>query len=225
MANRTLRRAYNGAANPADGDGGSVAASEQPEPITGDADGDESVDGAKPDVDGATNDASEPTGGAAYAGVVEIDPAQLDEFIANGGQRNDAGESTTTDGEQPRRRRARSDAGTTRGKRGGKAPQTDIKPLLALVHTWAPIMLKIPELAVSPKELDQLAAAFDEFSRHHEVPAVTEKRMSEVNLIIALGMVYGTRLVAFGKRKQNERKRGTGPQPVTPFPMQQTQVV
>lgn len=220
MANRTLRRPRNGAKGDALASGSGAGESEQPEPVPGNDDGDAELDGTEQVADGPVDDDAEPASGAAHVGVVEIDPGTLDQFIASGGQRTEPGDAP---GEPTRKRRTRADAGTTRGTRKGKGTPQDITPLLTLVHTWAPIMLKIPELSASPKELETLVTAYNEFAKYHPVPEFTEKRMSEVNLVIALGMIYGTRLIAFGKRKQNERKK-QGPQAVVqpmPFPSQQ----
>lgn len=202
MANRTLRRTR----KPAASDTGTTLTSgepvEQPGTVAGTDDSISRADGTEPDTDGASADDTSTDDGVTRSGVVEVDPADIDAFIASGGHRTDA---EPEPGSEPRQRRKRSPNGTRRSTRKNEAPQ-DLAPLLNMVHTWAPIMLGIPELAVPPSEQKQLADAYAEFCKHHAVPEVTEKRISEANLVIALCMVYGTRLIAFGKRKQNERK-------------------
>jgi hypothetical protein len=83
-----------------------------------------------------------------------------------------------------------------------------------MVHTWAPIMLNIPELHADEAELKQLSDAYSEFCKHHDMPEVTEKRISEANLVIALMAVYGTRLVAFAKRKKTDAPKRAPVMPI-----------
>jgi hypothetical protein len=93
-----------------------------------------------------------------------------------------------------------------------------------MVHVWAPVMLNIPELAIAPEDLKTLSDAYIEFCKHHAVPEVTEKRLSEVNLIIALGMTYGTRAIAYMNRKKQERKTAQ-PNNVAQMPQPQTRAM
>lgn len=213
MADRTLRRARPKAGKPVV----FGATDEQPGDVAGTVNGDTVASGAEPDTNGASELDTTEVDGAARIGVVEVDPADIDQFIASGGHRTEP----EPDASKPRQRRQRSDTGTTRRRRSGKEAPQDLAPLLNMVHTWAPIMLQIPELAVPPDELKQLTDAYAEFSKHHAVPEVTEKRISEANLIIALCMVYGTRFVAFAKRKSNERKAAPQQQQSNVVPMQQ----
>lgn len=76
-------------------------------------------------------------------------------------------------------------------------------------------MLHTPELGISKEELKQLNDAYVEFCRYHDVPLIDPKRMSELNLIGAVVMIYGTRAwTIVRKKKQN------GPQKVVAMPQQ-----
>jgi hypothetical protein len=199
MANRTLRRPRTTTIGITELDGINDGASES---IVGT---DDSIPSAKRDSVAASDDAGDDTGTVdkpVGSGVVEIDPADLDKFIAGGG----TGGDSESDSDKPRKRKPRSDAGTVRRKRGSKEAPQDITALLNMVHTWAPIMLGIPELAADAEELEKLSSAYNEFCKFHAVPAITEKRISEANLIIALFSVYGTRGIAYFKRMSQEKK-------------------
>jgi hypothetical protein len=77
-----------------------------------------------------------------------------------------------------------------------------------MIHTWGAVLLKTPELMLSTDESQKLSESYAQFCEHHEVPVLTEKRMSEVNLIVAVLSIYGPRLIAINNRKKNERKSG-----------------
>jgi hypothetical protein len=74
-----------------------------------------------------------------------------------------------------------------------------------MVHTWASVLLKTPELMLDPTEVKQLSDAYETFSQHHDVPLLTAKRMSEINLIAVACTLYGTRFVAITHRKKAQR--------------------
>jgi hypothetical protein len=210
VANRSLRRATkpadNGAAIPVIRDGkpesGDVGLSEPIEAAIGDTGANDSVIESESDrVD--------------FGGAVEIDPAKLDEYI-RADTRTGTGDS---DGGPTRRtRHTRSDAGRPRKQRGRKETAQDIGPLLTMAHTWASVLLKTPELALDGSEVEQLSKAYGVFCEYHEVPVLTPKRASEINMIAAVCVVYGTRLFAIKNRKKaeaEERKRAAN---IRPFP-------
>lgn len=63
-----------------------------------------------------------------------------------------------------------------------------------------------PELALDEPEAKQLAGAITEVSRHYAIN-VDEKTMAWGQLFIAIGMIYGTRLIAVRTRKKTEAKK------------------
>lgn len=81
-----------------------------------------------------------------------------------------------------------------------------------MVHTWGAILLHTPELNITEKELSTLNESYAEFSKYHDIP-MDPKRLSELNLIGSITMVYGTRIWAIMRRhKMQTRSR------VVPFP-------
>lgn len=199
MANRSLRR--NPGGNGADaGNVSSVIGSaigSEPEHVSGSADDDTRVNGT------VTVDESKPdsVGGVSY---VEVDPARLSEYINAGTGTSDGTGTGTSDG--TRKRKPRSDAGQPRGGRQPRSTAKEtIAPFIEMAHTWAAVFLKTPELQLDPTEVKQLSDAYDVFCKYHDVPIMSPKRMSEIQLIGAMGMVYGTRIVAITARRKQER--------------------
>jgi hypothetical protein len=202
MANRTLRRTGKRVEN-VDGSN---------DVRKGDVSHVDSADGASaPGTDGnidnngeqsySTEHSTSDSAGASVrnnvTNIVELDPTELQQFIADGDRDRD---SDGTDSGEPRKQRK------TRGpnKRTKQASQTIDVTAIQMVHTMLSVVLHTPELALDESEAKQLSDAYAEFSKYHEVPLVTPKRLSEINFAGALLTVYGTRAVAVfrkGKRK------------------------
>lgn len=130
--------------------------------------------------------------------VVEVEPGQLTEFI----ERDTA--SSGTDSDSGTRRRRRTEPGTRRKRK--ETPQ-DIGDLFTLAHTWGSVFLRCPELMLDEdgSEAKKVNDAYQKFCEHHDpLPALTAKRMSEINLIVALAMVEVPRIMAIAKRKKEE---------------------
>lgn len=130
--------------------------------------------------------------------VSEFDPSDYDSVRVGTGT-----ESSSGDGK--RGRKPRSDSGKQRGRKATKGSPQNVEALVGMVHTWASVILKTPELMLAPDEVKQLSAAYEQFTEYHEVPLLTPKRMSEINLISTALFMYGTRLVAIKNRKTTER--------------------
>lgn len=192
MANRTLRRSYNrteqSVQSDAIADGSDESTTGQSE--LGVSEPDSSVDG-----DGSES-VREFVSDSGSVRVVEIDPERIDEFIANGG--SDSGDGNS----EPRKRRKY----TRRNATGRKKAQETIAPFLMLAHNWASVLLKTPELSLSEDEAKKLDEAYVSFCEYHDVPALSPKRMSEINLIAAACMVYGPRFVAWRNRVKDEAR-------------------
>lgn len=77
------------------------------------------------------------------------------------------------------------------------------------LHALLSATLKVPELALDPREGAQLAAALANLQKFYPVH-VTEKALAWGNMLTAVGMIYGTRFAAISARKAAERKN---PQP------------
>jgi hypothetical protein len=78
------------------------------------------------------------------------------------------------------------------------------------VHALLSATLKIPELALDPKEGQHLASALANLQRYYPVH-VTEKALAWGNVFSALGLVYGTRFAAMRVRMASERKNAQAP--------------
>jgi len=159
--------------------------------------------GTEPDTDsssgGNDNEPVSVSDSPKRIGVIEIDPNELDSVIRErSDNRDDSGGKRT--------RKPRSDNGVKRGRKSRKEAPQNVEALVTMVHTWAAVLLKTPELMLDQSEVKQLNAAYETFSEHHEVPLISPKRLSEINLIGAMCMIYGTRFVAVSKRKKEARK-------------------
>jgi len=195
MADRTLRRTYTGTIpNPViDSDAVGSVTDELPD---GDGSGDGNDSATVGDGEDTERDTERTSGGVR---IVEVDPEQLSEYIARDG----AGSGDdTSNGDGTRKRRKRGPNKRTTGK--VKAQET-VEPFLLMAHTWAAVFLKCPEIALNEDEAKRLSDAYSSFCEYHTVPILSAKRMSEINMILALGMVYGPRFVAVRNRIKNER--------------------
>jgi hypothetical protein len=160
------------------------------------------VSDRKPDSD--DRDANKQSNGAERIGVVEVEPKRLGEFIANGGA--GAGSDSADGGDSGTHKRRGRKPGT-KNKSRKEAPQ-NVEALVTMVHTWAAVLLKTPELMLEETEVKSLSDAYSEFCQWHDVPILTPKRMSEINLIATGLLIYGTRFVAIKKRmKQAKQQR------------------
>lgn len=200
MANRTLRRprsAANGTAdNTANTDGreqGSVTDNDSESAIT-----DTNTDNVGGDTDSESNEIH------GSVGVVEIDPAEFDAELADTGTASGDGDDSGT-----RKRRRRSDAGTSRtiGGRGRKSkaspPSVDA---VVLLHTMASVMLKTPELMLEKDEAQKLCDGLFELQKHFDIPVPSEKTIAIGAMVAVAGQVYGTRIMAINMRKKMERE-------------------
>jgi hypothetical protein len=197
MVNRTLRRPRKQLDN---SDSGVIITTR----IEPDSDGsvtntvDEST-GAESTDDNVSNgdvkDDTEQPDGPSGNDVVEIDPAKLGEFIDNGGT---TGSDSDSDGTGERKRRK------PRGPNKSKAQATNLEPVLMMAHTWAAVLLKTPEIGIDKDEAKQISDAYVEFCKYHTVPVLTPKRMSEINMLGALGIVYGPRIMAAVRNRKKK---------------------
>ena len=191
MANRTLRRPNGGSGKSPviiDGTLRGDARTVVLEPV------------AKQDSDRSARtddtDATPERNGPVKQRVTEFDPG-------NAATSGDTTSDGSGDGKRSRRRR--SDSGVKRARKSRKETPQNIEAVAGMIHTWASVLLKTPEIALDQDELKQLSEAYDNFSEHHEVPVLTPKRMSEIQLVSTLLMMYGTRFIAISNRKRAEK--------------------
>lgn len=192
MANRTLRRNYTESTESANSfavSDGRAQGSES-ERIEREPDPDTIVNG-----NGNVNESDIGSDGGGVS-AIEIDPEQLGDLIAGNGTGSDNGSDT-------RKRRGRKPGSKNRS---GKAKaEASVEPFLMMAHTWASVLLKTPEIALEASEAKQLSDAYSVFCEHHDVPVLSPKRLSEINLIAAMFMVYGPRFVAVRNRIKQDK--------------------
>lgn len=198
MADRTLRRAYGGTRE---------STGELSGIINGDV-------GSKPDSAGTVigddssivNDGTDAIGdterSSGSIGVVEIDPEQLDEYIAGDSATGNGSDSTT--GKRERKKR-----GPNKRTTGAKKAQDSIAPFIMMVHTL--MAAKVPEMALEMDEAERVSKAYINFCEYHDIPILSAKRMSEIELISMLWMVYGTRIIAIRNRMKVEKAKNVTP--------------
>ena len=63
---------------------------------------------------------------------------------------------------------------------------------------------KLPEMAISPDEANQLAVALANYLRHSNA-VVSQKTIDTLILVGAIGMIEGTRVMAIMGRKRAEK--------------------
>ena len=134
----------------------------------------------------------------AAAGFTIIEPGAV-----GGGAGGDSGRGNDT-AEQPARRRGRKPGSRNAS---GKTPPLDINGVEAILfsaHSILASIVKTPEIALEQVEARQMAEAIANVSRHYDI-AATQKTLDWANLIMAAGMIYGTRLYAIrAKRVANK---------------------
>lgn len=71
-----------------------------------------------------------------------------------------------------------------------------------MIHTL--MASKVPEMAMTSDEAERVSSAYVNFCDHHDIPILSAKRLSEVELISMLWMVYGTRVIAIRSRMKDD---------------------
>ena len=127
-------------------------------------------------------------------GDVEIDPASIGP--------GDAG--VRADGE-PRKRRGRQPGTKNKPKVSSGVSVGALEGLLFSTHQLLAAIAKTPELALDETEAKQLAEAATNVARHYNIEAGA-KAIDWSNLMIAMGMIYGTRIAAVMNKKKGEAK-------------------
>lgn len=208
MADRTLRRAYNrtnGVEEPVPNATGSDEGS-APVTVSGNTDADTSINGNGENAIGESHSAER-------IGYVTVDPSNLGDYIES----ESRAASERNNGN--RTRKPRSDAGKPRGTRTRKGAEI---PTLVTIHnllnSWGQFLFK--ELELDEEEKKKLDSALETFAQYHELPLLSQKRASELELANVLAMVYGPRFyVIYNKMKMEARIKHA--KKVNPFVVQQ----
>lgn len=73
------------------------------------------------------------------------------------------------------------------------------------MHYMLAVSLRIPEMALSQGEAEQLAAGLGRVARHYPVLVATQQTMDWIAFIGVVGAVYGPRAVAYGARTKKAK--------------------
>jgi hypothetical protein len=190
MADRTLRRTYVGTIpieeSISDSDGRGDGSEQERDAGIEDADRIADFDGKHDESD---------ADGSGGIGTVTIEPESLAEFVA-GDRRNNS------DGNGARKQRKK--RGPNKPKSGTKKAKETIAPFIMFIHNV--MATKVPEMMLEEKEAEQLSDAYSSFCEHHDIPVLSDKRISEINLVMAIFTVYGTRAMAIRNRLKEEAR-------------------
>jgi hypothetical protein len=175
-------------------------------------------------VSGATNGVAESPGGKPEpveriedaprsepaASFQPIDPLTIPADAGSGS--GDSG-----DADQPRRR-GRKKGGHNRAKENQETVSNleafKLEDLLVTSCFFLGNLANAPELYATDDEALKVANAYREFAKYHTV-ALTDKRMSEINMTIVAAGFVGTRVVALWKKKPAKpRPTLVPPQPI-----------
>lgn len=138
------------------------------------------------------------------SGLTIIDPADIDGSAGDG---NSDGRNTGDNAGEPVRKRRGRPAGSARTARAKKATLdiNGVEGILLSAHTLLAAIAKTPELILDKDEAKQLAEGIANVSRHYDLET-TQKGMDWGNLIMVVGMIYGTRIFAIRAKKASSKK-------------------
>lgn len=138
--------------------------------------------------------------------TIVIEPATVASGID--GSNTDGGGNAA--GEPVRKRRGRK-PGSTNAKKSAPLDINGLEFLLLSTHTMMAAMMKTPELELDKEEAHQLAQASANVARHYDISA-TEKTIDWIALFMALGTVYGPRMVTIGlsRKKKPDAAKANG---------------
>lgn len=95
-------------------------------------------------------------------------------------------------------------SGTTKKK--GPLDISGVEKILLSLHAMAAAATHTPELELDKDEANKLAVAGSEVAAHYAVN-VDPKILAWINFGAALGMIYGTRIIAINARKGREKRK------------------
>lgn len=110
-------------------------------------------------------------------------------------------------GNAPKRRGRK--PGTKNKPRAEKAGKIDLGPfsgVLLGIHSMLANIAKVPELELDNEEAEKLANASQKVLRHYVDLEVSQKAADWTNLFMAIGGIYGPRIVATKIRKARQRQ-------------------
>lgn len=148
---------------------------------------DESVDGDEHTASGTTDESS---------GYYIVEPTT---FGSGTGTGSDPGTGSGTG-----RKRGRP-AGTGKKSKAKISEATQaLTGLLYSTHLMLANFMDAEELAITEDEADQLGKSVVRVSQLYDIGIIGEKAAAWTNLAIAMGSIYGPRVIAISKRKHDE---------------------
>lgn len=144
---------------------------------------------------------------------IVINPADIERNAGSGG------DSSNGTADEPVRKRRGRKPGSTNKKSQTPLSVNGLEALLYSSHMMLASMMQAPGLALDKEESTRLAEATANVARHYNVEA-SEKALDWTNLIMALGMIYGPRLIEFRRVQGEKRKtaaKANPDQPDLPF--------
>lgn len=169
----------------------------------------------EPAVSGVVDEpTTEPSG--VDDGVAEVDYSATDssDFVAP------ESAERTPDAEPTKRKRGRPAGSTTKSKRdsakGNETPE-DLADCIYSVHYMLAQMCNSELLELDEDEAKKIGTAVARVNKHYTLRGISPKQMAWLNLLTALGTVYGPRAVAFAKQSHaNKNKEKVTVMPPTP---------
>lgn len=143
-----------------------------------------------------------------------IDPASVEPAGGSGDGGSGGPADPRPSDDKPRKRGRPAGSGA---RKAAKNPVnvSGIEKLLLSTHGLLAHVAKTPELALDEAEASALAVAIADVSQHYDVLSrVSAEGVAWVNLMQAIGMVYGPRVIAYKMRKTAEKRE---PEPARPF--------
>jgi hypothetical protein len=171
------------------------------------------VDGGTIVSDVWTSDPDGDSGSGGFAGV-DSQSTGNDSSFTDPTSATGTGDGVTynRDG-TPRKRRGRK-PGTANAAKSATKTALSVEKMLFSLHSMGSVFLKIPELEIDHSEAKQLAVAIADVTALYDVAFVNEKAVAWFDLLVALGAVYGTRMVVVTRRVKQEKdddKKGKVP--------------
>lgn len=163
-------------------------------------------------------------------GIIRIDPAAID--AAHSGHEPPAVGSRPGYGPNGRKLNKDGTERKAKGSGGNAAPARAQAPPLSVdtltfaivgIHALLATTLKVPELALDPREGTQLALALQNLQRFYNIQ-MTEKALAWSNLTMTCATIYATRAAAIGARMKMEARNPRPDNVIRPQQFRQTVV-
>lgn len=140
------------------------------------------------------------------SGPTIVDPVDVG-GTATGGPDSDTGTGNRSRG----RPRGTASSGASQKEKPNAFRLAGMESTLLSIHTMLAAMTQVPEMMIDPAEAKSLVTCAENVARHYAVGGMTEKTVDWLNLFMALGAVYGTRIVAVNARSKSNKAKDVTP--------------